>query len=75
MNKDYIDSLIKMNELEMMRKGYSKVKAIDFDGNVDYENDPVIMKMKAGGWTVKDENMFGEGFDTIGTIVVFVKED
>lgn len=32
MNKDFIESLIKMNELEMMLKGYSKVKAIDFEG-------------------------------------------
>lgn len=75
MDKDYIESLIKMNELEMMRRGYSKVKAIAFNRNVDYENDPVIMKMEADGWKVKDENMFGEGFDTIETIVVFVKED
>lgn len=31
------------------------MKAIAFDGNVDYENDPVIMKMKADGWKVKNE--------------------
>lgn len=75
MDKNFIESLKKMNELEMMLKGYSKVKAIAFEGNVDYENDPVIMKMEAEGWKVKDENMFGEGFDMVGTIVVFVKED
>lgn len=75
MDKDFIESLIKMNELEMMRRGYSEVKAIAFEGNVDYENDPVIMKMEADGWKVKDENMFGESFDMVGTIVVFVKED
>lgn len=75
MNKNFIDSLIKMNELEMMRRGYSKVKAVAFNRNVDYENDPVIMKMEADGWKVKDENMFGEGLDMVGTIVVFVKED
>lgn len=75
MDKDFIESLIKKNELEMMLNGYSKVKAIAFDGNVDYENDPVILKMEADGWKVKDENMFGEGLDMVGTIVVFVKED
>ena len=75
MDKDFIESLIKKNELEMMLTGYSKVKAIAFDGNVDYENDPVILKMEADGWKVKDENMFGEGLDMVGTIVVFVKED
>ena len=61
MNKDFIESLIKMNELEMMLKGYSKLKAIAFEGNVDYENDPVIRKMEADGWKVKDENLFGDG--------------
>ena len=74
MDKNFIESLIKMNELEMMLKGYSKVKAIAFEGNVDYENDPVIRGMEADGWKVKYENMFGEGFDMVGTIVVFVKE-
>ena len=74
MNKDFIESLIKMNELEMMLKGYSKVKAIAFKGNVDYENDPVIRKMEADGWKVKDENLFGDGLDMVGTVVVFVKE-
>lgn len=63
-----------MNELEVMLKGYSKVKAITFEGNVDYENDPVIRKMEADGWKVKDENMFGDGLDMVGTVVVFVKE-
>lgn len=63
-----------MNELEVMLKGYSKVKTITFEGNVDYENDPVIRKMEADGWKVKDENMFGDGLDMVGTVVVFVKE-
>lgn len=71
MNKDFIESLIKMNELEMRLKGYSKVKAIAFEGNVDYENDPVIRKMEADGWKVKDENLFGDGLDMVGTVVVF----
>lgn len=57
-----------------MLKGYSKVKAIAFEGNVDYENDPVIREMEADGWKVKDENLFGDGLDMVGTIVVFVKE-
>lgn len=34
MDKNFIESLIKMNELEMMLKGYSKVKAIAFEGKV-----------------------------------------
>ena len=64
MNKDFIESLIKMNELEVMLKGYSKVKAIAFEGNVDYEKDPVIRKMEADGWKVKDENLFGDGLSS-----------
>lgn len=74
MNKGFIESLIKLNEQGMMLKGYSKVKAIAFEGNVDYENDPVIREMEADGWKVKDENLFGDGLDMVGTIVVFVKE-
>lgn len=30
--------------------------------------------MEADGWKVKDENLFGDGLDMVGTIVVFVKE-
>lgn len=74
MNKGFIESLIKLNEQGMMLKGYSKVKAIAFEGNVDYENDPVIREMEADGWKVKDENLFGDGLDMVGTIVVLVKE-
>ncbi len=74
MDKNFIDFLIKMNEQGMMQKGYSKVKAIAFEGNANLENDPVIRKMEADGWKVKDENKFGEGLDMVGTIVVFVKE-
>lgn len=58
----------------MMLRGYSKVKAIAFEGNVDYGNDPVIRKMEADGWKVKDDNLFGDGLDMVGTVVVFVKE-
>lgn len=74
MDKNFIDMLIKKNEQGMMLKGYSKVKAIAFEGNADLESDPVIRKMEADGWKVKDENRFGEGFDMVGTIVAFVKE-
>lgn len=63
-----------MNEQGMMLKGYSKVKTIAFEGKADLESDPVIRKMEADGWKVKDENQFGEGLDMVGTIVVFVKE-
>lgn len=58
----------------MRLKGYSKVTAIAFEGNVDYENDPIIRKMEADGWKVKDENLFGDGLDMVGIVVVFVKE-
>lgn len=33
-----------------------------------------IRKMEADGWKVKDENLFGDGLDMVGTVVVFVKE-
>lgn len=63
-----------MNEQGMMLKGYSKVMAIAFEGNADFESDPVIRKMEADGWKVKVENKFGEVLDMVGAIVVFVKE-
>ena len=63
-----------MNEQGMMLKGYSEVKAIAFEGKADLESEPVIRKMEADGWKVKDENKFGEGLDMVGTIVAFVKE-
>lgn len=33
-----------------------------------------IRKMETDGWKVKDENLFGDGLDMVGTVVVFVKE-
>lgn len=72
MDKKFIDWLITMTEAGMHESGYENVKAIAFEGYVDYANDPLIKEMKDNGWKVKDENMFGNGTEC-GTILVFVK--
>lgn len=51
---------------------FEHVKAIAFEGSVDYKNDPLIKEMEGDGWKIKDENMFGDGTGC-GTILVFVK--
>lgn len=72
MDKKFVDWLIKMNETGMHESGYENVKAIAFEGSVDYTNDPLIKEMERDGWKIKDENMFGDGTGC-GTILVFVK--
>ncbi len=72
MDKKFIDCLIRMNEMGMHESGYENVKAIAFEGSVDYTNDPLIKEMEGNGWKIKDENMFGDGTGC-GTILVFVK--
>lgn len=73
MNTTFVDWLINVNEMGMREMGYENVKAIAFEGDVDYENDPVIKQMEREGWKIKDENTFGQGSES-GIIVVLVKE-
>ena len=73
MHMDFPESFRLMNELCYREEGFEDVKAVVMDADESYEDNPVVGDLTSKGYRIIDENYFGEGFERLGKVVVFVK--
>lgn len=70
---DFAEKFRQINELAYRSQGYSDAKAVIIEGEVDYDSNPTVKEYIEKGYRIIDENRFGMGLQSQGTIVVFVK--
>lgn len=73
MDKEYIETLRKMQEMEYRQIDSSAVVVVE-SSEVDYETNETIRKYVNDGYRLIDANRFGEGSQVCGEFLVFVKE-
>lgn len=72
MDKDFMESLRKMQEMEYRQIDSSAVVVAEL-GEVGYETNETIKKYINDGYKLIDANRFGEGLEQCGEFLVFVK--
>ena len=73
MDKEYIETLRMMHELEYRQIDSSAVVVVEM-GEVDYETSETVRKYTSNGYKLFDSNRFGAGAGVFGEFLVFVKE-
>ena len=54
-------------------EGYDDVEALIVDEDADCKNDSRLKALVEQGYRFVDENLFGEGPECLGKVVIFVK--
>ena len=71
---DFTEQLRKLYEMSYLAEGYGEVKALVVDKDADCKNNPEMKACLDEGYRFIDENLFGQGQECQGKVVVFIKE-
>ena len=74
MDKDTIEALRKMQELDYRQRYSSAIVVVEM-GEVNYETNETVRKYIDSGYKLLDANRFGVGPQLCGEFLVFIKEE